>query len=118
MTDEKKIDYGNVPITKLPPGKAYGADDLQRWAMNRASGHYGTGDNRSKAVILECPKCGAKKNTIVALHTQAKRIKNDQRICVCGSKMTPIMFRREGFRHPDSPKTVSLVKKKRKHGDG
>lgn len=32
-----------VTYTKLPPGKARGCYDLQRWANNRRGGRYGVG---------------------------------------------------------------------------
>jgi hypothetical protein len=31
----------DVKITVLPPGKAYGADDLRQWAGRRAAGYAG-----------------------------------------------------------------------------
>lgn len=115
MTDEKKIDYGNVPITKLPPGKAFGADDLTKWSLNRTAGHYGTGDNRAKSVVLKCEGCGRETSHIIAVYAKAKRLRKEH--CECGAKMQPILFRREGFKYPDSPKTVMIgkqTKKKRK----
>jgi len=35
-----------VKITKLPPGKAIGADDLQQWSRQRNAGRSGVPDDR------------------------------------------------------------------------
>ncbi len=37
-----------VKITKLPPGKAIGADDLQNWSRQRNAGRSGTRDDRQE----------------------------------------------------------------------
>ncbi len=37
-----------VKITKLPPGKAIGADDLQGWSRQRNAGRSGVPDDRQK----------------------------------------------------------------------
>jgi len=42
MTDGET---SNIKVTKLPPGKAYGADDLRNWASRRAAGRSGVFDN-------------------------------------------------------------------------
>lgn len=52
------IDYGNIPIKKLPPGKAFGADDLTRWSHRRATGRWGTGTAQTRALTVECRTCG------------------------------------------------------------
>jgi hypothetical protein len=36
----------NVKITKLPPGKAYGADDLTNWSGRRLGGKFGVYDRK------------------------------------------------------------------------
>jgi hypothetical protein len=37
-----------VKITKLPPGKAIGADDLQNWSRQRNAGRSGTRHDRQE----------------------------------------------------------------------
>lgn len=32
----------DVTVTILPPGRAYGCDDLQKWARRRNAGAFGT----------------------------------------------------------------------------
>jgi hypothetical protein len=63
--------YPRPKITKLPPGEALGARDLQRWGKLRRYGSYGRGVGRKnwvcrnghqtktlRTVTLErCPKC-------------------------------------------------------------
>jgi hypothetical protein len=41
-----------VKITKLPPGKAMGADDLQIWARQRNGGLSGVPDDRQQENLL------------------------------------------------------------------
>lgn len=68
MKKQEPIDYGNVPIKKLPPGKAFGADDLHRWSMNRAVGASGSGERRTKSATLKCRHCKQTTNIIVSVH--------------------------------------------------
>lgn len=42
-----------VQITKLPPGKAIGADDLQQWAFRRAEGKSGVVVSTDEQVTLQ-----------------------------------------------------------------
>jgi hypothetical protein len=42
MTKEQAPDCTGLPITKLPPGEAFGARDLQRWSQNAAAGRAGS----------------------------------------------------------------------------
>jgi hypothetical protein len=46
--DEEKAARTMVKITKLPPGKAIGADDLQIWARQRNGGLSGVPDDRQQ----------------------------------------------------------------------
>jgi hypothetical protein len=41
--------YDGVPITKLPPGKAYGAGDMSAWSLNRMRGKFGVGKTKDRA---------------------------------------------------------------------
>jgi len=43
---EEKVYRDMIRITKLPPGKAIGADDLQNWSRQRNAGRSGTRDDR------------------------------------------------------------------------
>jgi hypothetical protein len=45
-----------VKITKLPPGKAIGADDLQNWSRQRNAGRSGTRDDRQEEKWLRKQK--------------------------------------------------------------
>ena len=110
MTDEKRIDYGDVPITKLPPGKAYGADDLQRWAHRRTAGQAGTGIDKAKSVILQCKACGKTRNMLAQIYVKARSL---HPACECGKRMRPKMFRREGFKRDGDSRTIRLGKKER-----
>lgn len=58
MNKKQPFDYGDFPIKKLPPGAAYGADDLTRWSLNRSLGRWGSGSPETKALKLKCKKCG------------------------------------------------------------
>jgi hypothetical protein len=40
--------YDGIPITKLPPGKAYGSGDLQSWSINRMKGRFGVGKTKDR----------------------------------------------------------------------
>jgi len=111
MIDDKKIDYGNVPITKLPPGKAYGADDLQRWAQRRNTGSFGTGIDKAKSVLLKCKACGKTRDMLTQIYVKARSL---HPVCECGKRMRPVIFKREGFRRPGSSKTVVLEGKGKK----
>lgn len=42
MSKDTVPDYSGFPITKLPPGEAFGARDLQNWSNNRATGRAGS----------------------------------------------------------------------------
>jgi hypothetical protein len=42
-----------VKITKLPPGKAMGADDLQRWSRQRNAGRSGVSEDRREEKRLQ-----------------------------------------------------------------
>lgn len=81
MADDKKIDYGSVPITKLPPGEAYGARDLQRWSLNRAVGASGSGSSRTKAVSLNCPSCKGVTTIMVSIYQKHNKIGRQCRHC-------------------------------------
>lgn len=90
MKVRSPIDYGNVPITKLPPGKALGADDLTKWAHRRAIGSSGTGTAETQALTLECKGCGA-----VTEIMAVKRITKKRRgtfVCYqCGDKKAHVV---------------------------
>jgi ribosomal protein L40E len=75
MTDEK---WDGIPITKLPPGKAYGADDLTKWAHNRARGLSGAGLNATKSVNAQCRKCGAAASIIVNRYTTRQQLQGEK----------------------------------------
>jgi hypothetical protein len=47
---EQVPDYSGHAITKLPPGKAFGADALTRWSHKRASGGAGAGAKPMRAI--------------------------------------------------------------------
>lgn len=69
---DKVPDYGDFPIKKLPPGEAFGAHDLTRWALRRSLGRSGTGSAQSRALTVECKSCGAE-SQIIALEVQNKK---------------------------------------------
>ena len=76
-----------VKITKLPPGKAFGADDLTKWSHNRSFGRFGTGSNHVKEVIHKCKKCGFEAQVIAARYGKTKGF-----ICrKCGQAGQPIV---------------------------
>jgi hypothetical protein len=54
--DEEKVTGAMVKITKLPPGKAIGADDLQIWARQRNAGLSGVPDDREQQNRLHIQK--------------------------------------------------------------
>ena len=41
------VGAGTVIVTKLPPGEAYGARDLQNWAERRKAGKFGVFDRKA-----------------------------------------------------------------------
>ena len=43
----------DVVITVLPPGRAYGCDDLQNWAGRRAAGYAGVRPSEKKSERLK-----------------------------------------------------------------
>jgi hypothetical protein len=51
-----------VKITKLPPGEAIGADDLQNWSRQRNAGRSGTRDDRQELKWLQKQKRRRKKS--------------------------------------------------------
>jgi hypothetical protein len=50
------IARSNVPVQKLPPGQAEGADDLRRWSSRRLAGKFGV--TRRPLVRVRCSECG------------------------------------------------------------
>jgi hypothetical protein len=44
-------DYSGVPIKRLPPGRAIGADDITRWSHKRASRGAGSGAKPLGAIV-------------------------------------------------------------------
>lgn len=58
-----------VKITKLPPGKAIGADDLQRWSRQRNAGRSGAPDDW----LLEQRLHGQKKRRKRWLHKHRRK---------------------------------------------
>jgi hypothetical protein len=61
---DKVPEYGDFPIKRLPPGEAFGARDLTRWAHRRAVGSTGTGSAQARALTVECKSCGAESQII------------------------------------------------------
>lgn len=58
MAKEPVPDYTGFPITKLPPGRALGADSLTVWALRRADGGSGSADGDGKVDRRWiCKKC-------------------------------------------------------------
>lgn len=80
MSDDDEYFQG-VKITKLPPGKAYGSDDLRAWSSNRAVGASGVKPNRTRSVTLLC-RCGFRNQVIVSRYDT--RAKVAQRCRRCG----------------------------------
>jgi len=71
--DRIGIDYGNVPITKLPPGKALGADDLTTWALRRAGGRSGDAPRyRERSAVMHCDRCNETFNILVSVRPRKK----------------------------------------------
>lgn len=85
------FDYGDAPITKLPPGKAFGADDLTRWAHRRTLGRSGTGTEQVRAVKLKCKFCGNVSEVIGAKRATANRIRGNFECRGCGEKGAKIV---------------------------
>jgi hypothetical protein len=61
---EKVPDYGDFPVKRLPPGEAFGASDLTRWAHRRAMGSSGTGSAQVRGLTVACESCGAESEII------------------------------------------------------
>jgi len=91
--DRIEIDYGNVPITKLPPGKAFGADDLTNWALRRAAGKSGDDTSyRQRAAIMHCDRCNETFNILVSVRPRKKPYPYSQRCRKCDRGMRFIGF--------------------------
>jgi hypothetical protein len=73
MKNREPIDYGNVEIKKLPPGKAFGADDLRQWSHNRAVGASGVSENKTKSVLMRCKACGGESTVIASRYDRRNR---------------------------------------------
>jgi hypothetical protein len=65
MPKEKAPDLTGFKITKLPPGIARGADDLTKWAHNRAVGRFGVDDAKNVEKIFRCKRCKAEELVFV-----------------------------------------------------
>lgn len=63
---EKSFDYGDFPITKLPPGRAHGAGDLARWSQNRAVGASGVSSEKTRTVTVRCSGCQGKTSKLIS----------------------------------------------------
>jgi hypothetical protein len=50
------IARSNVPVRRLPDGKAEGADDLRAWSSRRLAGKFGV--TRKPLVRVRCSECG------------------------------------------------------------
>lgn len=82
------IDYGNIPIKRLPPGAAFGADDLTRWALNRAQGRTGSGPADYRAVKIKCGKCGHVREALAGRSVE----RGDRKKCInCGSTKAKVV---------------------------
>lgn len=92
MKKQNTVDYGNVPITKLPPGRAYGAGDLQQWSMNRAVGASGVAANKTVGAVMLCPKC--KKITEIIISQYDRRDRKGQTCRHCGKKGLKLIKRK------------------------
>lgn len=92
MKKQNTVDYGNVPITKLPPGRAYGADDLQRWSMNRAVGASGTSSNKTIGAVMRCRNCGNTTEIIISRYD--KRDRKGATCRHCGKKGLKLVERK------------------------
>lgn len=89
---DKVPDYGNFPVKRLPPGEAYGARDLTRWAHRRAVGSSGTGSAQSRALTVECKSCGAESEIIAPEVQNKKKAKQGIFLCRhCGERDTRII---------------------------
>lgn len=96
------IDYGNIPIKKLPPGEAFGARDLTTWAVRRADGKSGTGGAETVVAKMRC-KCGWEGSVLAARRQNHSRVKGDLTCRDCGGRAKVV--------------TVGLLKvRKRKNG--
>lgn len=83
MKKSEPVDISGIKITKLPPGKAFGADDLTKWSHNRAVGASGSGSPATKMVLLFCSKCEAE-TTIMVSKYQTKGRTRGLRCRNCG----------------------------------
>lgn len=89
MTDKnEKIDYGDIPITKLPPGEAYGARDLTKWAHNRAMGRSGVPERLVRSADIHCNKCDGRSTAMVE---GWKKSGGPLSCRQCGSKNTRVL---------------------------
>jgi hypothetical protein len=53
LCEEEKMSMSDdVPITRLPPGEAFGARDLQRWSHRRAFGRAGVPVTREEKKVI------------------------------------------------------------------
>lgn len=84
-----QIDYGKVEIKKLPAGKAFGADDLTRWALRRTDGRSGMGADDTVMVKLTCKKC-FNKFTVFGRRKKNQAPRGDFACRKCGSKNTEV----------------------------
>lgn len=64
MKKNESIDISGIKITKLPPGKAFGADDLSRWSARRAGGRFGTGSAETMGLKVFCVRCDKQSDVI------------------------------------------------------
>lgn len=64
------IDAGEVKITKVPPGRAFGSGDLRKWAHNRQQGLSGVADSKTKGVCVRCRKCGFESQILISIYSK------------------------------------------------
>lgn len=70
---DKVPDYSHIQIKKLPPGRAFGAGDLTKWAHNRAVGASGMGSSKTKGVVVRCVGCQAETQVMVSVFHKGRK---------------------------------------------
>jgi len=80
------VDYGNVPIKKLPDGKAFGADDLARWSLRRTMGYSGDGGVTAAPVSVKCQSCGEVSQILAKKVPKGKKYRQTFECRSCGEK--------------------------------
>lgn len=93
MTKDSLPDFSHIQITKLPPGKAIGADDLTKWARNRSVGRSGSDRGKMADKQWTCRKC--RKTNLICVHEDIRFLHRSSVRCRhCGGRSFGIGLRK------------------------